>query len=250
MFPEVQLQSNFTAIFDADAIIYVAGWDKDNKMYYSDFEQIKETADKFISNILLDVKATHYVGFFGKGVTFRRLQVNTYKSNRDNLVKPKHFTDLKNYIVNTWGFQYVENIEADDAVRICKLNIPNSIILTTDKDVKYGIEGTHYDYKKGEYNTTSKEEAELFFYKQLIEGDTADGIKGLPGKGKKFAEQFFKDKTDYLSEVLKLYIDYYKSEYKGVEEFYKSYIQLKILEEYEGFIIPEPIKINNSLLKL
>lgn len=51
------------------------------------------------------------------------------------------------------------------------------------------IRGWHYNWQKDEKYYIGGDDADLFFYRQLITGDATDNIKGIPKKGKKAAEE-------------------------------------------------------------
>jgi len=240
------------ALIDADSILYRAGWNKDFKVYSDDKELLEKSADTIISSIFLETKATHYIGFFSIGDSFRKQEFKSYKSNRDNLVRPNHLEYLRNYITDKWNFIQLKYYEADDGVSICNKIINDSFICSPDKDV-LKLPGYHYNYNKTEWVNTTQEEASLFFWRSMIIGDTADGIKGLEGKGKVFAEKYINEycKLSFCTEVFDLYVSTL-GEYRGIEEFNKNYKLLKILSRdsiferrYEHYINnPEKVKTN------
>jgi len=51
-------------------------------------------------------------------------------------------------------------------------------IATLDKDL-YGVPGWHWNWRRKELFNVSPEDADRFFYKQLITGDATDNIPGL-----------------------------------------------------------------------
>ena len=57
-----------------------------------------------------------------------------------------------------------------------------TIICTTDKDLKM-IPGKHYGLDSREVTEVTLEEADRFFYCQLLAGDSVDNIKGIDGVG-------------------------------------------------------------------
>lgn len=63
---------------------------------------------------------------------------------------------------------------------------PSCIIASTDKDLDL-IPGWHYNFVKGVKYFVDDEEAIYNFYYQCLVGDTADGVKGVPGIGPKKA---------------------------------------------------------------
>tara|TARA_R110000772_G_scaffold7665_2_gene25851 strand:+ start:6862 stop:7602 length:741 start_codon:yes stop_codon:yes gene_type:complete len=95
--------------------------------------------------------------------------------------KPAHFTELKRYMIEEMGAILIEGEEADDRMGIDATQYGHGIA-TIDKDLN-GIAGWHYRWKiRGKdavvYNV-SPEEADRFFYLQLLTGDATDNIPGL-----------------------------------------------------------------------
>jgi hypothetical protein len=261
----MEMKKKTTALIDADSILYIAGWDKDKKGYIEDFNLIFKQSDSIVSNILIKTKATNYLAFLSPSQSFRKKEFESYKSNRNNLVRPGHIHLLKEYLINKWGFIKLESLEADDAVNICKNLISDSVICSPDKDVLY-LEGTHYNYKKDEWMTTNEIEAARFFWMDMVTGQTGDGVKALPGKGIKFAEKLYEyaKKNDYAFSDLETipifrdiifseYINHF-GEYEGIKEFYKNYKLLKILDRNNEFEqtykneIENPLEVKVSLL--
>lgn len=79
----------------------------------------------------------------------------------------------------------------------------------------------------------------------MITGQTGDGIKGIPGKGKVFADELLSScdliGLKYPSVVLNEYITQFGID-NGIEEFYKVYKCLKIVDNPD-LIHFKPIKI-------
>ena len=86
--------------------------------------------------------------------------------------------------------------------------------------------------------------AEQYFWGSVITGDTADNIKGIPGKGPAFIKKLWEECKEinlFKSRVICEYINYFGEE-AGIDEFYKNYKCLKIKDSYEGIEFIEPIK--------
>jgi len=62
----------------------------------------------------------------------------------------------------------------------------NSIIVSIDKDLNQ-VCGYHYNSTKDKVYYISEAEGIRWFYEQLLQGDSADNIPGLPGIGPKTA---------------------------------------------------------------
>lgn len=225
-----------TALIDGDYMLYVSYHNKAGEDI-KDFSQMKDNFESYLESILANSEANNYIGFLS-GRNFRKEINPDYKSNRKG-EKPLYFNELKDYVLTK--FNLIEPLEADDCVNICKKKIEGSFIVSNDKDL-LNLEGRHYNPQKQEWKETTKEEANKYFWTSMIAGDTADNIKGIPGKGIKYAEnRFIKlGVIDYPYHVLVMsdYIEHF-GEYKGIQEFYKNYMCLKILDDYEGFKIPE-----------
>ena len=72
----------------------------------------------------------------------------------------------------------------------------------------------NYHYKHKVILDISESEALYNFYEQMIAGDTADNVNYFKGKGKKFAEKYFKDCGTKYQYTKKLY-ELFKQKYKG-----------------------------------
>ena len=81
----------------------------------------------------------------GKG-NFRNdiATIKPYKGNRSS-VKPFHYNNIRDYLVNRWNAEVVDGIEADDALGINQSK--DSCICTIDKDLDM-VPGYHYNFQK------------------------------------------------------------------------------------------------------
>lgn len=248
---------NKIAIIDLDSILYAAAWgnkipdgeggylrDDKNRLIYKDkdYKEIEESIDHMFTSILQNTEATGYIAYV-KGIKTGQHRYNAkgdYKSNRSKEV-PKWWGFAKHYSIFKWNAYEVNYIEVDDAVNITKNNLENSFIVAVDKDL-LNLEGTHYNWKTGEWTSKDSSQAEYLFWSDMIAGQSGDGVKGIPGKGEKYVERLFNTITEdqIKSTVFNEYILAYGEEV-GIQEFYKNYTCLKILDKYEGFEIPEVI---------
>ncbi len=250
------------AIIDLDSVAFSCG--HPNKVLDSKGEPIKEngkfvyidkTEDElknschyWMNDILTKSQATHYIAFIkGKG-NYRYTIKSDYKSNRPK-GQPTWWSIVKEYLISEFKAIEVNGIEVDDAVNITRLSLQDSFTCAIDGDL-LGLEGNHYNWRKEEWIYTTLEDAYIKFWSDMITGQSGDGIKGIPGKGKKAVEDILKNsdmtkdpKTSlFRAIVLENYIGKF-GEYIGIEEFYKNYKCLYILDKHEGFIIPEPISV-------
>jgi len=247
----MELYSEKIALIDADSIVFIAHWDSDNKTYDKPLEVIKQSIDSIISSILINTKVNKYLGYVGyTRAQFRYDAYPEYKANRKDREPLPFYKEAKQHMIDHWQFIPLHGIEADDVVNMLIIKIDNSFICAIDKDLLQ-LEGTHYNYKTNEWVTTSKQEADLFFWKSMIIGDSTDNIKGLEGKGKAFASVLLttENDVDYMRTlVFDEYINQY-GEYKGIEKFYQNYKCLKIMDgEYFGDEEPIILDANNLVV--
>ena len=137
---------------------------------------------------------------------------------------------MKVHLADKWKFHWLSGCidETDDYVAsFYSQNSQKSFIVSPDKDL-LGLEGTHYNPKRNEWITNESWVADVNFWKSMVTGDTVDNIKGIPGKGEKYADKVIVGlDNDFKKYVLEEYVNFF-GEYKGIEEFYKNYKCLKI----------------------
>jgi hypothetical protein len=254
------------AILDMDSIAFAMGnpnkvldshgipLRKDNKFVYEDktHEQLAESCDFIMNKILTNCNCDLYIAYIkGNNTTkAKRLIDPNYKADRST-TRPSWWEFVRGYLVNNWGVISVNDIEVDDAVNITRLSLKDSYMVCIDSDL-LGLEGKHFDWKKnnmvGEWITTSADEAQYKFWSDMICG-THNNTKGLPGKGIKYCEKIFDNGNMNVFNLRDItfneFINYYGEEL-GIGEFYKNYKMTKILNKYEGFVIPEPIKFKKK----
>ena len=253
-----------TALLDMDSIIFACfngnkipdgkgGWlrTEDNKRFlYTEKtpEEVIQACDDILTMILTDCGADSYILFIkGKDTIKDRLAVNPeYKQDR-NQEQPKYWKLCSDHFVNKWGAHLANGLETDDCLNICKHNVPNSFLCCIDSDL-LGTEGTHYDWKKKLWITSTKKNEEYRLWTDMIVG-THNNVKGLPKKGKVFAEKVLNGEgmlqpstSSFPARVLNAYIEYYGNSHDAITEFYKNYKCVKLLTFKEDFGVPTPIE--------
>lgn len=157
--------------------------------------------------------------FTSRGVSLRSEfdQESVYKEHRKHVAKPKYVSQMKEEIQSRYPCLDVplELGEADDALSIkahqYRKTATDYIICGCDKDL-WQIPGYHYNYLKKECEYVTEQEANRFFFKQLLMGDKADNIPGLHGIGPVKANYILGDETDVEALwdlVLGAYISHY-----------------------------------------
>lgn len=170
------------------------------------FDFVAEVLDGKISDICREVNASVSPIIFLTGKTNFRNSIavtKEYKGTRKN-EKPFHYDNITAYLYNQYDVRIQEGLEADDLMSIFQVrNGVNSIICTRDKDLRM-VPGWHYGWECGAQRSlgpllvdevgalhldTGKKPpkltgfGEIFFYSQLLTGDTVDNIPGCPGVG-------------------------------------------------------------------
>jgi len=240
-------------LIDADFIPYFVCYNKQDEPEKTLDEAIS-SANSYLQGLLNGTSVEEFNLFFTVGKNFRYEIYPEYKANRIGKEKPPFFNEVRDYLVKEYNGISGYNLEADDLLVIyknkCIAEQKEYIVISTDKDIN-NLEGRHYNIKENVLVNIDKQFAAEYFWKSMITGDTADNIKGLPGKGPAFADKLFlniDDVESYRNLVLNEYITKFGEE-NGINEFYKNYKCLKIKDSHENVEFIEPIKKHRSLCK-
>lgn len=213
-------------LIDADILLYTCGFAAEKTYYlveragwygiYNSYKEAKIVASdgdgytiwsrkevQPVQNALQNVKTTlkaikeywgepRAVSLFltGKG-NFREMVAitKTYKDNRDPAHRPKHYRAVKDYLINTYGAQVVNGMEADDAIGIKAMELMRNyepyVIVSNDKDLDQ-IQGWHYDWTKNAEWFIDSLSAKRVLYTQILCGDSTDNIPGIMSERKAF----------------------------------------------------------------
>lgn len=178
--------------------------------------------------------------FFTEGRTFRDdiAKTKPYKGTRKDK-KPWHFKNLSVYLEDVMKGVKCTGIEADDAMAIVHTDNPATIICSRDKDLKQ-VPGWFYSWELGaqpSFGPTCitkegslelipskppklKGTGNLFFYAQVLMGDTVDNIPGLPKVGPVAAYELLTNPNDERPPYQRV-VDAYKA-YYGEEKWYEA----------------------------
>jgi len=155
--------------------------------------------DRFIRKITNRFKPHSTKLYLSPRKCFRDELTDTYKANRGckkpHLYEtpppkhPFHYEAIRKYILNKPNAILIEGLEADDTVSINHFHLwaknkkgkhcRKSVIVAEDKDFN-NVPGWKYNPYKDLTFYTSYPDAVRHFYYQLLRGDSADNIKGIP----------------------------------------------------------------------
>ena len=179
------------ALIDGDILVYRIGFSSEEEVEAIAIARCSE----FIEDMLIFNGFGSYQGYLTGKQNFRNDIAITapYKGNR-KASKPKHYELLREYMQKAWGFEMIEDQEADDAIGInaYAMEVGSYCVCTIDKDLDM-IRGDHYNFVKDHFYFVSEEECIKNFYKQMLTGDRVDNIIGIRGIGPIKAERLLKE---------------------------------------------------------
>lgn len=199
----MKTERTLSILIDADAVVYemtaavetTIQWDDEVCTRHADVAEAKVKVDdriQFLVNQTLE--KTKHVGpysiilcFSDDNGYFRHKVLSTYKGNRSK-EKPLCYRAVKKWAKEVYESYQRPLLEADDCLGILATLKPCAVIVSADKDFKQ-IPGMFYDYYHNELNHIDEQQADYWFYRQVLTGDGVDGYKGCPGIGPKKAEK-------------------------------------------------------------
>jgi hypothetical protein len=222
--------AHLNPIVDADSLVFRAGWvgvERDSDGNPTPFPLSHSLAnlktimvgimDKFPKRDWDAVYLTAPGGYRHKVATMR-----PYKGTR-TAKKPEHYHAMREYLVEHWGAEIVDDDkpedtrrEADDACGTLQWEHPDktTCLVGVDKDLLQ-IPGWHYNPVKDTFQQRTLVDSDLFFWYQMMVGDTTDNIAGLKGVGPKTADKVIEGCSRKRNRVRKAVEDMYKKEFSG-----------------------------------
>ena len=179
---------------DADSMIFKAALTCDHDKYRMRLKY-KKHLEEIKRNTFSDQAI---VGIKGTGTGFRYGLFPAYKKNRKPL--EQEVKDSLNYVydyaLDLGAIPATHTWEADDQiaewVREAVAEDLNYVIAHIDKDLDM-LPGNHYNYNKVTHYDIDVAGCQRNFFKQLLMGDSADGIPGAKGIGERRANRLLDD---------------------------------------------------------
>jgi DNA polymerase I len=161
-------------------------------------EKAKADLDDYIEELLEKFGTRNFLLPLSVSTNFRKAILPTYKGNRTK-PKPALWTAVDGFLHELYPEKIItrEYLEGDDILGLLatmpkpRLCPGKRIIVSIDKDMQT-IPGRLFNPGKPDIGTRtiSEHEANLFWMKQVLTGDTVDNYKGCPGIGPKRADEF------------------------------------------------------------
>lgn len=186
---------------DADIIAYSVGFAADGDPVNYAIASARSMAQDIINH----VGAEGFLYLTGK-TNYRTTEADPefpYKGNRADAKKPRHLMDIREYLIDQLGAIVSEGEEADDLLGIGAVQSGHGIA-TIDKDL-LGVPGWHYNWRTGVEVEVSEEEANRFFYLQMLTGDGTDNIPGLYKRVGKKATKKVKEPLESMDSPAAMY---------------------------------------------
>jgi len=189
-----------TLLVDADMMLYKAvvnceveiEWQPDIITTHLPLAPVRFHFETDLNVKLQMAAAEEYVLCWTHPQNFRKTVDKSYKANRratNHRVKPVGFREARKWAESNHPSECWNKLEADDVLGVLATRdtYESPIIWSGDKDLKQ-IPGTHLNDDGTLYEIT-QEEADAFFYRQCLIGDTVDNYSGCPSVGPKTAEK-------------------------------------------------------------
>lgn len=222
--------AHLNPIVDSDSLIFRAGWvgierDSEGNPAPSPLSHSLSNLKTTVTNILDRFPNREWEKLYLTAPGGYRHKVATlrpYKGTR-TAKKPEHYEAMRKYLVEYWGAEVVdedipedERREADDAVCSLQWSHPNktTCIVGLDKDLKQ-CPGWHYHPTKDTFECRTLLDADIFFWRQCLTGDTCDNIGGLKGVGDKTADKIIEGCLRKRNRIRRAVEDGYKREFSG-----------------------------------
>ena len=234
-------------LVDADSLVFASCFRTKNNpeedKFYTDIKDSIEKFDQQFMKIVNDLENIYeiekVITFNGCKGNFRKQITKNYKANRKKQELPPLLHPMHQYVKDTYESKYGFGIETDDVIARYWFTLTqefgrnNVMIVSIDKDYKqFPCLMYNYHHKHKVILDISEQEALYNFYEQMVIGDSADNVNYFKGKGKKFAEKYYKDchtKYQYTKKLYELFKEQYKS--KAKLKYIECYNLLKLRTE-------------------
>jgi len=197
---------SLTLLIDGDIYLYRAAaaaeeeidWGDDIWSLSTDLKEAKDIFKYTMDDFFTRFDTDKYTVCLSDKRNFRKDVDPTYKGNRKKTRKPVGYRALVDWAIESYTTFSKPGLEADDCMGILatKPDMPSSLIISDDKDMQT-IPCNLYRPGAEEHHVITEGAADLFFMKQVLMGDPADGYPGCPGIGLKRAADVLGSRPDW-----------------------------------------------------
>lgn len=180
-------------IIDYDTALYITALRAQGNTFQQDedftpeidYENMTSELANDIKQLMYDTKCTAYRAYVTGKENFRYKFLPSYKWRRKDTLKPIALDYLKDWALKNLNVICVDGEEADDS---CCRDFTteeegiHKVLCHVDKDLKQ-VKGEHYNPNSQESFIVSEEEADIYLWRQVIEGDATDCYAGCPNVG-------------------------------------------------------------------
>ena len=253
------------ALIDGDILRYEVGFAAEaaakavEEGSLPSWEWVNAILSERLNRIWLETGSDDYEIFLTGGPSFRDEIAVTkpYKGQRVSK-KPWHFNNLSFFLTTHFNCSFSRRgLEADDEMAIAQKGILDTVICSRDKDLRQ-VNGWVYSWELGKQSRWGPEfvadgnsfvglskdrrklegTGKLWFYGQLLTGDSVDNIPGLEKCGPVKAYEILKDKgmEEAWESVKGAYQERYKAAWK--ERLEEQGRLLWLIRHINGEVIP------------
>lgn len=199
---ELRIDADFYAYKACAANEVDLDWGADLVTIHSHFPTVTNTFTSFITSLKDRFDTDQVVLYFSGSDNFRKTIDPEYKGSRSKR-KPVGYSRLLQWCFENFNVVRFPNIEADDALGIsCHNDTSNFVLVSPDKDMRQ-IACRLFD---GENEIeVSEEDADRWFWTQVLTGDQVDGYKGVPGVGPVKAKAILDKADDPWTAIVQAY---------------------------------------------
>lgn len=187
-----------TALIDADILAYRSSsvgqlnvdWQDGNEGATLSEQQALDSAEHILKEWTKGARCKKSILCFSDKENFRKKIYPKYKANRKG-EKPELLNTVIEYLKKKYEWYSVSYLEADDVMGIYATSeyIRDAVIVSTDKDLNTIPAHLFNPDKDRAPHRNRTQQADYFWMKQVLTGDSSDGYKGIEGIGPKKAEK-------------------------------------------------------------
>jgi 5'-3' exonuclease len=206
------------SFIDGDPILYQAAWGRR-------LGDAKAQVLRRIQESIEDTFADDYIIALGTSSNFRVDLYPDYKRSNSRVTAksklPDWFGELKEYLGEQPNIVKAVGMESDDLLRMWSFQAVEAgdpfVLCSIDKDLDC-IPGLHYNSKYRKSYEVTPDEANAFYWQQILQGDSTDNIPGLPRVGPVKAKAMLaglKTEEERQQRVIKEYQSVYGDNWKN-----------------------------------